>query len=457
MSIKKMIVPAPNGSQLNTTNIDVISPNIVNNDSDWSSESEEEEPIPDLSTTITNKGVRSIYSEYLEKDKLLLRPEYQRELSWSNEKMITFIDTIYRGWIVPNYVIYKLSEVEKKENKKKSLNHLYECIDGQHRLTTIKMYIEGIKYPNSDKEKYIYLKIGNDRVFYNMHNDKLIELRYRSHNSRSMKYRNLTDEERDKFDNFQMSFHIIDQVKNGLNINIKCQIFNRLQNGEKVESYVKLRNLDNNKIMTCIRSEHLLKILNDIKFIKKIDLNKKTKLKHDESFNIYFLIRSFLIFDKKSLEINYLDINIRKYLEANNGIGLPVAQLRNDVNIIKQLSIEFITWISNNNNITTKIVPELCYIYACIYANYGANDLSTVVDFFNNESNNKLFLKFNNNSYYKKNDVNEHVGRSDRVTNASKMTERYNEIIVRILKKNISSNGPINELNNGLSNNVIDF
>ena len=44
MSIKKMIVPAPNGSQLNTTNIDVISPNIVNNDSDWSSESEEEEP-----------------------------------------------------------------------------------------------------------------------------------------------------------------------------------------------------------------------------------------------------------------------------------------------------------------------------------------------------------------------------------------------------------------------------
>jgi len=110
-----------------------------------SDESDNEVYDKEIKTQITNKGVRSIYSEYLEKEKLLLRPEYQRELSWNIEKMNAFVDTIYRGWIVPNYVIYKLSENEKKDNKSQNLKHMYECIDGQHRLIQLNFFFKETK------------------------------------------------------------------------------------------------------------------------------------------------------------------------------------------------------------------------------------------------------------------------------------------------------------------------
>ena len=88
-----------------------------------------------------------------------------------------------------------------------------------------------------------------------------------------------------------------------------------------MSSYDKLKNLHTNPITSIIRSHKLLTWLNEINFINRVALTRKTTIKHAESFNIYFLIRTFLIIDKKTLETNYLDINIKKYLEANNGIG----------------------------------------------------------------------------------------------------------------------------------------
>ena len=67
---------------------------------------------------ITSKSVKSTYTEFLErKNKLLLAPEYQRDFCWSLDKMNAFIDTIMRGQIVPNYVIYNLCSKEKKNIK----------------------------------------------------------------------------------------------------------------------------------------------------------------------------------------------------------------------------------------------------------------------------------------------------------------------------------------------------
>jgi hypothetical protein len=399
------------------------------------SDTDEETFDTEIKTTITCKGVRSIYSEYLENDKLLLKPEYQRELSWSIDKMNTFIDTIFKGWIVPNYVIYKLSDGEKKENKQLNLKHMYECIDGQHRLTSIKMFIEGIKYPNLDVDKYIYIKIGNDRVYYNIDEDKLSIIN-KSHKYRNIKFRNLTDEERDKFDSYQMSFHIIEPIKNGLDINTKCQIFNRLQNGEKVESYVKLRNINNNPITNYIRSNKILDKLNDVGFIKKIQLNIKKKLKHDESFNIYFLIRAILIIDKKHLEINYLDINIRKYLEGNDGKGTQSVKLCSDLESIIKKVITFVNWFSSYDKIKCKIIPELCYLYLCIYANFSIDEVIKVIDWFDLEQNQKIFKKFNDCIHYKNIPQNEkNIINTSKVTDAKKMKERYNWLLDTVLKK----------------------
>jgi uncharacterized protein with ParB-like and HNH nuclease domain len=174
-------------------------------------------------------------TKYLKDDKLLLSPEYQRDLCWSTDKMILFIDTIMKSWIVPNYVIYKLTSSETRNS-----DHSYECIDGQHRLTSIKWFMEGKRDPVT--LKYVYYKIGKERIFYDLTDEQLIKVK--KNMPRYYKIRNFTKIEKNKFDDYQMSFHII-SCKKGLNIQTKCSIFNRLQNGEKVASYEKLKNNPN--------------------------------------------------------------------------------------------------------------------------------------------------------------------------------------------------------------------
>jgi len=401
-------------SKNNEINIELN--NELDNESDDESDLETEEnnnSSTKIITQITNKSIRSIYYEYLQDDSLLLSPEYQRELSWSIEKMNAFIDTILKGWIVPNYVIYQLSEKELKQN----INHRYECIDGQHRLLTLKWYIEGIPYLGTNK--LLYWKKNKERIYYNLNPTTLNEIKIRSRCK--YKCRNLTKEEKQQFDNFQMCIHMVSSL-NGLAIGLKCDIFNRLQNGEKVTTYDKLKNLHTNIITDTIRSNKMLKYLNDINFISKINVNhKKTKLKHAESFNIYFLIRSFLIIDKKNLNTNYLDMNIKKYLEYNNGNGSPCVQLTrkidelyNDVKII-------IEYIANNLKINVQIIPELAYIFVCIYANFGSAILDKVIDWLYNEKNKKQFELLNNINTYKKG--------VDKVTSSIEITKYYNLLL----------------------------
>jgi hypothetical protein len=132
----------------------------TDSDTDTDTDTDSESKKTSIMTQITTKSIKAIYYEYLESDQLFLRPEYQRDLCWSLEKMNAFVDTIIKGWIVPNYVIYELSKKEMKNVK-----HKCECIDGQHRLTTLKYYMESI--PLNDN-KYIYWSDNGYRVFYNM-------------------------------------------------------------------------------------------------------------------------------------------------------------------------------------------------------------------------------------------------------------------------------------------------
>jgi len=330
------------------------------------SDTEIDEDLNEISTQITTKGINAIYHEYLKEDKLLLSPEYQRDLCWSTDKMILFIDTIMKSWIVPNYVIYKLTSSETR-----NAEHSYECIDGQHRLTSIRWFMEGKRDPATNK--YVHYKIGKERVFYNLTDAELLEVKKNS--PRHYKIRNFTKIEKNKFDDYQMSFHII-SCKKSLTIQTKCSIFNRLQNGEKVASYEKLRNNPNNNITNCIRNEKLLRFMNELKFHEILDIKKMRKY---ESFNIYFLIRTFLIIDKKNLNVNYLDMNIKKYLEANDGKGMPNVQIKNDINDLLIKVKDIINFIGNNKSIDRKIIPELAYIYICIYANYGKETLDKVL------------------------------------------------------------------------------
>ena len=209
-----------------------------------------------------------------------------------------------------------------------------------------------------------------------------------------------------------MFINIIQSKNNKLlNIGTKCQIFNRLQNGEKVASYIKVKNNNNNIICSNIRTNKLLEYMNGVNIIDKIILkNIQT---------IYFCIRTFLIIDKQNLDINYLDLNIKKYLEANNGLGYPQVQIHNNIDEILIKVKEIINFICTNDKII-KILPELAYIYICIYANYGINTLNKIIDY--------LSLKKNKNIIDKYNDIKKYQNAS--VTSIENINKQYESLIL---------------------------
>jgi len=341
----------------------------------------------------SSKSISACYEEYLKDNNLLLTPEYQRDFCWSIEKQNALLDTIYKNWIMPNYVIYKLSKSESKDS-----DFCYECIDGQQRFQTIKNFIE-----NTNNE--IYIKIDKLKVFYSKKDSNKLLLQKKT------KYRIFTKDEKNIFNDYQMFINII-QTKNNksLNIDTKCKIFNRLQNGESVASYIKLKN-NNNIICSNIRTNKLLDFMNDLNIIDKIILkNIQT---------IYFCIRTFLIIDKKNLDINYLDLNIKKYLEANNGLGFPQVQIHNNIDEILIKVKEIINFICNNDKII-QILPELAYIYICIYANYGINTLNKIIDY--------LSLKKNKNIIDKYNDIKKYQNAS--VTSIENINKQYESLIL---------------------------
>lgn len=247
--------------------------NDINSDSDNDLSDDE---VIKLDSKIEVISIRSFYDQYLKCDKLLLKPEYQRDFCWSQVKQNTFIGTIMNKWIIPNIVIYKLSKKEAKQT-----NYLYECIDGQHRLVTIKNYIENVN------KKLYYKDINNIKYYYNS-------------STLQKGYKNLNKENLDIFDTYQLCLNII-QTENKdkpLELKTKCKIFNLLQNGEPVSLYEKIKNYDN-PIINFIRENKIINYMNNLNFNDNIIIKKESK--NFQSFNLFFIIRSFLILDKKNL------------------------------------------------------------------------------------------------------------------------------------------------------------
>ena len=79
--------------------------------------------------------------ELIKKDKINLHPPYQRNFIWSSKDQKLLIDSIMKGYPLPNFFIYKKN------------NDTYDMVDGQQRATTISKYVKG-DFANSDKQFY---------------------------------------------------------------------------------------------------------------------------------------------------------------------------------------------------------------------------------------------------------------------------------------------------------------
>ena len=76
--------------------------------------------------------------EWIKNDQIDLHPPYQRNFVWTLKDQKQLIDSIMRGYPLPNFIIYL-----RKDGS-------YEMVDGQQRATTISKYVKN-EFPNTNK------------------------------------------------------------------------------------------------------------------------------------------------------------------------------------------------------------------------------------------------------------------------------------------------------------------
>lgn len=89
-----------------------------------------------LSPSVTNPTIAEVYQNIRTK-KLVLRPDFQRRFVWTHEHQEEFLDTIIRGYPFPEIYVCR-GEIDIA-----NLTTTQHVIDGQQRLTTIQLYVEG--------------------------------------------------------------------------------------------------------------------------------------------------------------------------------------------------------------------------------------------------------------------------------------------------------------------------
>lgn len=77
--------------------------------------------------------------EWIRTDKIDLHPPYQRNFVWTLKDQKQLIDSIMRGYPLPNFIV----SLRKDDS--------YEMVDGQQRATTISKYVKN-EFPNSNKQ-----------------------------------------------------------------------------------------------------------------------------------------------------------------------------------------------------------------------------------------------------------------------------------------------------------------
>jgi hypothetical protein len=314
--------------------------------------------------------------------------------------MLLFINSLYYGYPIPNFIIYKIARPEGTQ--------LYECVDGQHRLTTIKYFLEN-KIIESNGKRYLHIKDDDKKeiLFYKL-TPEIKELYKKKY---TYTIREFNPVEKDNFENIELSFNII---KSELSPGQKSDIFYRLQQGERVDQLTKLKNSVDYPITNFLKeNNNINNIVEELKYVKYDEIKKNTT----DYKKIIAFIRMLIIIRKKNLETNYLDLNIRKYIENNSqSVRMTKDEIIQYYDKFKKFNTHIKQCCETKN---IKIIPELYYILICLYSNHESKINMINKNFIALINIIKTFQEFNNSLSYKKS--------SNAVVSIDEITKQYNK------------------------------
>ena len=90
--------------------------------------------------SVTQKKISELL-EWIKKDEIDLHPPYQRNFVWTLKDQKQLIDSIMRGYPLPNFIVSL-----RKDG-------IYEMVDGQQRATTISKFVKN-EFPDFDKKYF---------------------------------------------------------------------------------------------------------------------------------------------------------------------------------------------------------------------------------------------------------------------------------------------------------------
>lgn len=153
-----------------------------------------------------------------------------------------------------------------------------------------------------------------------------------------------------------------------------------------------------------------IKIIKEWDFVKPVNINKIIKTHNLIEQYTYLLIRLILIYDKKSLDIDFLNLNLSKKIKTNSTsiqLNTNIQEIYENIKIIKNKIIE-------KFNENTLIAELYMIIFLIILKN---NDKFNLI---NKKSMDEILINFNNIKSYK-------------LTNTVVSKENMNLIYIKIL------------------------
>jgi hypothetical protein len=330
-----------------------------------------EEPIFKIKSRQDNGNIAYLYVTFLKDNRINLNPAYQRKFCWSISQQELLIDSLVNGYPIPSILI---AETGIRQ---------YECIDGQHRLQTIKQFIDN-QFAYKDSETGIY-------YYYENNPNKPLGFEVK----RTRKYQPLPEALKADFDDRQICLIIIDKTTK-LTENHKRVLFHRLQNGTRVSAVHRIKNIDN-PITNYLSSINYMEApewkqftelyMPHTKLVKR-NINNTDQIDGYCLFALLRIIYTYKLATAESLNIGSmaLDVNISRNLKQNTG------DLK-EADIIPRLA-KFNDFIDILETTKTKYYEPYLIILFSIYRNFGKLKLLQVLaNPTNTEKYNKLYAK----------------------------------------------------------------
>ena len=323
---------------------------------------------------------------------ICLRPVYQRHIRWNKDAMNDFIGTVMNNGLVPGVIMYRLHSEDKDE---KTRDKEYEVVDGQHRLFSLKAFIDSTQQilPHIAKPFIVYwnyevmaedgTKISTP-VFYKDTEDVREWCKF---NQIVPSF--LTQEEKNYFDSFTIN---ITTIRDYVTLEQRREMFMSLQKGVPVRNSDFLKNKTDCKFVAFIAENGYEQMMMDV-FLDHCHKKANNYWVHwvTRCYLIYIRFRNILEPTKNKPISEYFlieDKTIKKLIESN------VRQLNPDnIDIIHEFDDQFRTFINFLQKMGdgVKLNPTQIFALFCVICNENVN-MDTILShmpYFAKEGNTK--------------------------------------------------------------------